>query len=218
MGEKEGDAMRRLIVLLLTLCLFVSPAYAHKGYHYAGLMGTAPSTDVMSVWMMMPSKPTNCSNGCHVLGWTILWDAYATGQYIEAGIGYDSASSGKLIAWYATPNKPYANKVVSLPWGAWVHIRVIKLSGVDTGTVYWGWYDGEKWRERTITASVPGWWTTGAYHPTKAEISTVKSSHPGNVTIHFAGVETFPGDNYAWNVYGDGPWLPYGDFRTFTVR
>jgi hypothetical protein len=210
--------MIRLIVLLLTLCLFTSPAYAHKGYHYIGLQGSAPSADTITVRMMMPTKPTNCKKRCHVIGWTILWDAYATGQYLEAGIGYNRSTSKQVTLWYATPNDPYINKVAAVPFGTWVTVTIHKPLGDTYGYVSWGWVEDGRWKEVVRTRSLPGWWGNAAYHPTKVEVHTKKNSHPGHVEVHFADIPTFEGDNYDWNIHGDGPWLPYGDFRTFTVR
>ncbi|HWR21061.1 MAG TPA: hypothetical protein VN444_04275 [Verrucomicrobiae bacterium] len=193
------------------LLALASTVEAHKGYHYAGLAGTAP-TDYTAAGMMMPHSPIDISKHSHAIGWTILWDAYDTGQFVEIGIGYNRAESKKVVLWWASPQHPTIKKVASVPFGTWVDVSLRKVPGEPYVIATWTWSGNEI----TKRIAVPGWTSNVGYHPTKAEIYSKKSDHPNNVEIRFEDVTTAPGDTLRWHI--EGPWEPYGDYSTFTVR
>ena len=209
--------MKRFTVLLVACLLFASIASAHDGYHYAGIAGTAPSTDTTIATMMMPHKPTNCPSGdCHVIGWTVLWDAYATGQYVEAGIGYNRNKSKHVTLWWASPQHETMKKVATVPYGTWVLVAIYKPLGQEHAEVRWRWIDAQGVLQEIIKLiDTPGWLGNMAYHPTKAEVYT-ENGHPGNVELHFNGVWQWPGDQLYWHV--EGKWAPEGTFAEFVVR
>ena len=208
--------MKRFTVLLVACLLFASIASAHDGYHYIGLAGTSNQTDRITVWMNMVEKPNGCKVPCHVRAWTILWDVYGTGQFLEAGVGYDPDESKKsMILWYGSPKKKYGKTVSKIPFNTWVEVSIVKLLNEPRGVVTWRWEDEDGWQEITKSVKLKDWLGNQGYHPTKLEIV---GDHPTNVHVAFAGIPTFSGDAYWWHVEGNGPWQPYGTFETFTVQ
>lgn len=201
-----------LSAVVLLLLMPLAHAHAHEGYHYSGLAGTQPVTDTTSAAMMMPHKPSNCAPPCHIIGWTILWDYGATGQYVEAGIGYNRTKSKRVTLWWASPQHDTMKKVGSVPYGTWVDVTVYKPLGVEYVIASWTWDGGEIVRR----IETPGWVGNMAYHPTKTEVWKPYGSHPRNVELHFEDITRWPGDDLRWQV--EGPWEPEGTFEAFTVR
>lgn len=203
--------------VFMALLLIASLTHAHDGYHYAGLSGTAPSTDTTIATMMMPHKPSNCSAPCHVIGWTILWDYGATNQYVEAGIGYNRNKSKRVTLWWASPDHPTMKKVGTVPYGTLVFVVLHKPNNQQHVEARWRWIDNAGvWREINKQIDTPRWFGNMAYHPTKAEIWKPHGSHPRNVELHFYNVMPWNGDQLQWHV--DGPWTPEGTFSDFVVR
>ncbi len=202
--------MTMIAVFITCFMAFASIADAHKGYHYAGLKGTAKNTHETWASMMMPHKPTKVKKSGHVIGWTILWDVGGSEQYVEIGIGYVPRKCKKAVTlWWASPAHPYVNKVACVPFGAWVNVDLQKLDGDETILATWEWNGNAI--EKSIR--VKGWLTGPGYHPTKAE---VYGTHAKHVELHFADIPTFEGDTLDWHI--DGPWQPYGTFDMFTVK
>lgn len=206
--------MNKLIGCLAFTMLLLSTSFAqaHDGYHYAGLAGTQPVTDTTHAAMMMPHKPTNCSQPCHVIGWTILWDAYATGQFVEAGIGYNRNKSKRVTLWWASPQHGTMKKVGSVPYGTWVDVTLYKPLGEEYIEATWTWDEGEVVKR----IKTPGWTGNMAYHPTKVEVWKPEGSHPRKVELHFEDIAQWPGDDLRWHI--EGPWIPVGTFENFVVR
>ena len=200
-------------------------AAAHDGYHYAGLQGSGKNSYYGRARMRMPQRPSNCGSDCHVIGWVIMWDAYATGQYLEAGIGYSPGFSNTVMLWWATPDDSVMQVVGSVPFGTWVEVISRKDKTTNSAWAMWRWTDSQGVpREIKHTVALPGWTSGPGYHTTKAEVWT-ESGHPGNVMLDFEGIPTFVGDSYAWHV--DGPWQPWnfwpytqdlGQYGWFSVR
>ena len=207
--------MNKLIIAIIACLLFADIASAHDGdYHYAGVAGTGQNTDTTWASMMMPHKPTHCSAPCHVIAWTILWDAYGTGQYVEIGIGYNRNKSKKVTLWWASPQHGTMKKVASVPFGTWVDVELFKPAGQEFVEARWSWI-GESAGQITKHIKTPGWTGNMAYHPTKVEVWS-PNGHPGNVEMYIEDVPTFEGDALYWHV--EGEWKPEGTFDEFVVR
>ena len=207
--------LRIIWAIVVLLLLIAGIVYAHDGdYHYAGVAGTAPNTDRTWASMMMPYKPTHCSAPCHVIAWAILWDYGQTGQYVEAGIGYNRNKSKKVTLWWASPQHETMKKVASVPFGTWVDVELFKPAGQEYVEARWSWI-GESAGQITKQISTPGWTGNQGYHPTKVEVWSPKG-HPGNVEMYLEDVPTFDGDALYWHV--EGPWTPEGAFEEFSVR
>lgn len=170
------------ILLLLGLGA-VNPAYAHSGYHYAGVTNTSLSTKAQATITQNSIPKKSRGSYVHTVGWVVLWDTDASGQYAEAGVGWSTSwhvPSGRVALWYATPQINTGVIVGNVPIGTPVQIIVTKPTVDPVAQITWTWVDPATGSSRTITATpgVPGWTDMDGIHPVKTEVYSASGDHP----------------------------------------
>ena len=159
--------------LLFVFCALPSTAEAVT-YYYTGASETAQAAYLSQARMRMDAHPKCKGNSCHVLAWTVLWDANVTGQYVEAGIGYASRfqcpKKASVGLWWASPQSLYGTAVGCVPRGTEVKVTVYREDGAAGVLATWEWDGGEvsQWID------TPGWIVGPGIHPTKIEVLSNK--------------------------------------------
>ncbi len=170
-------------ILVLFPLFFSSPAQAVT-YYYTGVSQTTQVAYLSQARMQMDAHP-KCKVGiCHAIAWTVLWDVNATGQYVEAGIGYFPHARCKkkvsVALWWASPQKPSGVPVGCVPKGTEVKVTVYREDGEEGVLATWEWDGGEvsRWIE------TPGWIVGPGIHPTKIEVySSNEHVQPSPVSL-----------------------------------
>jgi hypothetical protein len=192
-----------------SLLLLSPPVRADFGYHYVGLSQTAPVAHANRAVMTLHAKPQPCQ-WCHVMGWVVLWDADATGQWAEAGIGYSAWMSDgeKVSLWWASSEQDTGVAIDAVPFGTAVAVAMRKEDGEEEVRVVWSWRDGQgKQQVRVHAIPTPGWKTGPGIHPTKIEIYTDPENgaeHP-QVAMEMSGIAQLPTDNAF--LHGAAPYI-----------
>ena len=171
----------------MLLLFFGLPSVAEAAtYYYTGMSETAQVAHLSQARMRMDAHPKCKGNSCHVLAWTVLWDANATGQYVEAGIGYASRfqcpKKASVGLWWASPQSLYGTRVGCVPRGTEVKVTVYREDGAAGILATWEWDGGEvsQWID------TPGWIVGPGIHPTKIEVCSNKDRNtpsPVSMTI-----------------------------------
>lgn len=175
--------MIRVMPFLLLVLGIANPAYAHPGYHYAGVTNTSLSTKAQATITQNSIPPKPRVSYLHTVGWVVLWDTDASGQYAEAGVGWSTSwhvPKGRVALWYATPQVNTGVIVGNVPLGTPVQIVVTKPTVDPIANITWTWIDPATGNPRTITAtpSVPGWIDMDGIHPVKTEVYSASGDHP----------------------------------------
>ena len=180
------------VLLFFLACPPVTEAWT---YYYTGVSETAQVAYLSQARMRMDAHPKCKGNSCHVLAWTVLWDANATGQYVEAGIGYASRfecpKKASVGLWWASPQSLSGTVVGCVPRGTDVKVTVYREDGAAGVLALWQWEGGEvsQWIE------TPGWIVGPGIHPTKIEVCSSKESvTPSPVSMTVSDVQFYNED------------------------
>jgi len=169
--HEKGRASFLWMAVLLVLFPLVFSLPAEAGtYYYTGVSQTAQVSYLSQARMRMDAHP-KCKVGiCHAIAWTVLWDVHATGQYVEAGIGYFPHARCKkntsVALWWASPQKPSGVPIGCVPKGMDVKVTVYREDGEAGVLATWEWDGGEvsRWID------TPSWIFGPGIHPTKIEV------------------------------------------------
>jgi hypothetical protein len=205
--------------LFFVFCVLPSPAEALT-YYYTGASETAQVAYLSQARMRMDAHPKCKGDSCHVLAWTVLWDANATSQYVEAGIGYVSRfqcpKKASVGLWWASPQSPSGTRVACVPKGTEVKVTVYREDGAAGVLATWEWEGGEvsQWID------TPGWIVGPGIHPTKIEVCSTKDEvTPSPVSMTVSDVQFYNADTQVF-LQQTPPYVasPESTVTTFSVN